>query len=155
MITLKHRLSRPGVSLMLLGIILLFTVSCAKAQPPAPQPAAPAATGTSGASALKDHMDWKDLDGALKNQGILLLDVRTAEEYASGRIPGAKLLPYDEIAARAQELATLAGTKDRPIVVYCRSGRRSAIAASSLKSLGYTTVADFGGISAWQGSLER
>ena len=81
---------------------------------------------------------------------VLLLDVRTQEEFAEGRIPGAVLMPYDEIAARFAE-----PDRARPIVVYCRSGRRSAVAAQTLRSMGYTNVADFGGISNWRGALER
>lgn len=82
---------------------------------------------------------------------FLLLDVRTSEEYAAGRIPGATLLPYDSIGpATAPAVAP-----DSLIVVYCRSGRRSAIAAQALKGLGFTNLADFGGITNWKGSLER
>lgn len=76
----------------------------------------------------------------------VLLDVRTAEEYAQGYIEKALLLPYDEITEKAEELLQ---DKSIPIFVYCRSGRRSAIAAKALHDLGYTTVYDFGGIIDW------
>lgn len=83
----------------------------------------------------------------------VLIDVRTAEEFASGRIPGAKLLPYDEIDA--QRAAQAIPTKETPVVLYCRSGRRSAIAADALRKLGYTLVYDMGGIGGWKYGLER
>ncbi len=59
-------------------------------------------------------------------------------------------MPYDAIQAQFVE-----PDKDRPIVVYCRSGRRSAIAAETLTAMGFTDVSDFGGIDNWKGSLER
>ncbi len=88
------------------------------------------------------------------SQAPLLVDVRTAGEYGSGHIPGAVLFPYDEIPARAEEFRALAKSMARPIVVYCRTGRRSALAARSLADLGFTDIADFGGIDAWRGTLE-
>ena len=78
----------------------------------------------------------------------LLLDVRTAEEYSAGHIPGAVLAPYDRLEADFKEV-----DKGRPIVLYCRSGRRSAIARQTLLAMGYSNLADFGGISNWQGKL--
>ena len=89
--------------------------------------------------------------------GALIVDVRTPQEFASGRIPGAVLFPYDQIKGKAADFAALVGKvgADRPIVVYCRSGRRSALAAKSLADLGYRNVVDFGGIDRWKGPLER
>jgi rhodanese-related sulfurtransferase len=77
----------------------------------------------------------------------VLLDVRTAEEFNAGHIAGAKLLPYDEINAKTAARNITA--KNTVIIVYCRSGRRSAIAAASLRELGYKTVWDLGGIQDW------
>jgi phage shock protein E len=85
-----------------------------------------------------------------KDSKVLLLDVRTAQEYAEGHIPGAVLLPYDELAAKLKE-----PDKGRPIVVYCRSGRRSAIAKEALEGLGYTNVSDFGGYPNWTRGLVK
>jgi len=77
---------------------------------------------------------------------FILLDVRTDEEFLEKRIAGAVLIPDYEIAERA--LAELPD-KDARILVYCRSGRRSALAAQDLLDLGYTNVYDFGGIIDW------
>jgi len=77
---------------------------------------------------------------------FILLDVRTDEEFVEKRIVGAVLIPDYEITERA--LAELPD-KDARILVYCRSGRRSALAAQDLLDLGYTNVYDFGGIIDW------
>ena len=86
----------------------------------------------------------------------LLVDVRTAEEYASGRIPGAILFPYDEIRTKNAAFRAAAGPDlDRPIIVYCRSGRRSAIAADEIAALGFRNILDLGAVGNWKGKLER
>ncbi len=78
---------------------------------------------------------------------VLLLDVRTQEEFLEGHIAGSILLPYDQITAKSA--AQIIGSKDRTVIVYCRTGRRSAAAAASLVALGYKKVLDLGGIQAW------
>lgn len=83
----------------------------------------------------------------------LLLDVRTDQEYAEGHIPGAVLLPYDLITDHTA--STLAPSRTQPIVVYCRSGRRSALAAETLADLGYTTIYDFGTLANWIYEIDR
>lgn len=76
----------------------------------------------------------------------IIVDARTTEEFAEGHIPNAILIPEYEIADRAPaELPD----KDRLILVYCRSGRRSKIASAALVELGYTNVKEFGGIIDW------
>lgn len=78
-------------------------------------------------------------------EGALLLDVRTPEEFASGHIPSAVNIPVQELERRIGELKA----KDRPIVLYCRSGNRSNRAAGVLKSAGYAAVHDLGAMSRW------
>lgn len=77
---------------------------------------------------------------------VVILDVRTAAEYNAGHIPDAILIPNESIAASKPELLP---DLDAEILVYCRSGNRSAQAAKKLIALGYTNVYDFGGISNW------
>lgn len=85
----------------------------------------------------------KMMDG---ESDYIILDVRTKEEFDEGHINNAVLIPDSEIKQRAEaELPQ----KDQLILVYCRSGRRSAAAAEELVSMGYTNVKDFGGISDW------
>ncbi len=84
-------------------------------------------------------------------EDYILLDVREEDEYAEGHIKDALLMPYGEITERAEnELPD----KEQTILVYCRSGRRSAIAAQTLTELGYTDVKDFGGIIDWTYDLD-
>lgn len=78
------------------------------------------------------------------SQGALLLDVRSHEEFLRGHIEGAVNIPVQDLPARMSEL----GTPEREIVVYCRSGARSASAARFLKQAGYR-VKDIGPMSAW------
>ena len=80
-------------------------------------------------------------------KGYIILDVRTEEEYAAGHIEGAVLIPDYEIQEKAEEILL---DKSQLILVYCRSGRRSKNAASTLASLGYTNVKEFGGIINWK-----
>ena len=79
-------------------------------------------------------------------EGYIILDVRTQEEYDEGHIPGAILIPYMQIEEKAEEVLT---DKNQLILVYCRSGRRSKIAAEALVELGYTNIKEFGGIIDW------
>ena len=79
-------------------------------------------------------------------EGYIILDVRTQEEYDQGHIPGAIVISHEEIAEKAEDVLT---DKDQLILVYCRSGRRSKIAAEALVELGYTNIKDFGGIIDW------
>jgi phage shock protein E len=74
---------------------------------------------------------------ASADSGLLVLDVRTAAEFDEGHIPGAVNIPYDSLAARTKELGP-AGEHD--VVVYCRSGRRSAIALTTLKDAGFSRL---------------
>ena len=84
-------------------------------------------------------------------EGYIILDVRTQEEYDQGHIPGAIVISHEEIEARAEEVLT---DKDQLILVYCRSGRRSKIAAEALAELGYTNIKEFGGIIDWPYEVE-
>jgi len=74
----------------------------------------------------------------------LVLDVRTPEEYAIGHLPGALNVPLHELEQRLSEL----GPSDRRVLLYCRSGRRSQIAATFLKQAGFVNVEDRGALSA-------
>jgi rhodanese-related sulfurtransferase len=83
----------------------------------------------------------------LKDQpAAILLDVRTEAEFAEGHIEGAQQLAVEELLDRTDELPA---DKNTPIVIYCRSGRRSALAAEQLAGLGYTMLYDLGGITSW------
>ena len=73
----------------------------------------------------------------------VLLDVRQADEFDAGHIEGAVLVPYDTIA---EKVGAVVPDKNTLVYVYCRSGRRSAIAVEAMRKLGYTNLTDLGGI---------
>jgi len=84
-------------------------------------------------------------------EGYIILDVRTQEEYDEGHIPGAIVISHEEITEKAEDVLT---DKEQLILVYCRSGRRSKIAAEALVQLGYTNIREFGGIIDWPYEVE-
>ena len=84
-------------------------------------------------------------------EGYIILDVREQDEYDAGHIPGAILIPYTKIEERAEDVLT---DKEQLILIYCRSGRRSKIAAEALVELGYTNIKEFGGIIDWPYEVE-
>ena len=85
-------------------------------------------------------------------KNYIVLDVRTEEEYNEGHIEGAVLIPDYEINTKAESILK---DKDQLLLVYCRSGRRSKLAAESLAALGYTNIKEFGGIIDWQYEIEK
>ena len=101
-----------------------------------------------GGSATYDQISGAEAKALMDSEsGYIIIDARTQSEYDEGHIPGAILIPEYEIAARAEnELPD----KNQLILVYCRSGRRSKIAAEELVKLGYTNVKEFGGIIDWE-----
>ena len=86
-----------------------------------------------------------------KETGYVILDARTQEEYDESHIPGAILMPEYEVSEKAEETFP---DKGQLILVYCRSGRRSKIAAQALADLGYSNVKEFGGIIDWPYEVE-
>lgn len=86
------------------------------------------------------------------DEDVIILDVRTQEEFDAGHIKGAVLLPDYEIKLNAEAVLP---DKAKTILVYCRSGRRSQAAANELIAMGYTQVFDFGGIIEWTGEIVR
>lgn len=142
-------------SLVAAGLLVLL-IACVPASPSA---------GTSGETApvavQTPAIDSRKLPKTLghdelvqlladKSAGVLLVDVRTLEEFNQGHIAGATLSPYNALETMFKEQ-----DKSRPIVLYCRSGNRSSIAMRTLTTMGYTNVADFGGLNRWRGNLAR
>jgi rhodanese-related sulfurtransferase len=124
--------------LVLAGLLLLAACGAQ----PAP---APAAVGTDSAGVVE--ISVADLKAQLdRKETILLLDVRSAEEYANdGRVAGSKLIPLPELERRVSELPT-----DQPIVCICRSGNRSTTACDLLARQGFTQLRNVqGGMIAW------
>ena len=83
----------------------------------------------------------------MDTQEVIILDVREQDEYDSGHIPGAVLLPVGSIDE--DTAAEVIPEKDSTVLVYCRSGNRSKTASAALAELGYTNIYEFGGINTW------
>ena len=82
----------------------------------------------------------------------VLLDVRQGDEFNAGHIDGAVLVPHDTIA---EKVGAVVSDKNTPVYIYCRSGRRSAIAVEAMKKLGYTNLTDLGGMDEAKSYLEK
>ena len=101
-----------------------------------------------GGSATYEQISGAQAKALMDSEsGYIIIDARTQEEYDQGHIPEAILIPEYEIAVRTEKELP---DKDQLILVYCRSGRRSKIAAEELVKLGYTNVKEFGGIIDWE-----
>ena len=103
---------------------------------------------SNGGSATYEQISGAEAKALMDSEsGYIIIDARTQEEYDEWHIPGAILIPEYEIADRAEKELP---DKNQLILVYCRSGRRSKIAAEELVKLGYTNVKEFGGIIDWE-----
>ena len=84
-----------------------------------------------------------------ENKGSVLMDVRTAQEYSQGHIPGSINIPLDSI----DEIGNMVSDKNVPLYVHCLSGARSGRAVSALKGMGYGNVKNIGGINSYKGNI--
>lgn len=103
------------------------------------------AKNTDSSDGSVNYMEAKE---KIINDGAILLDVRTKEEYDEKHIDGASLLPLDTIDI--DSISQIVSEKDTPIIVYCRSGNRSKQAREKLIALGYSKVYDLGAMSNWK-----
>ena len=106
-------------------------------------------TGCGGTAAddAYQQITQEEAKEMMDTQEVIILDVREQDEYDSGHIPGAVLLPVGSIdETTAVEVIP---EKDSTVLVYCRSGNRSKTASSTLAELGYTNIYEFGGINTW------
>jgi phage shock protein E len=109
-----------------------------------------AAVSGLGTAEKRDYTDPDQLAALVSQKGepYVLVDVRTPEEYGSGHIPTALNIPNTEISARPPS-----ANRSALIIVYCRSGSRSAAAKKALEAMGFTRVVDFGAVTRWKGDL--
>lgn len=87
----------------------------------------------------------------IEENGAIIIDVRTQDEYDSGHIANAYLIPLEELANH-KELEILK-EKDTPVLLYCRSGRRSGLAMNTMAKAGYKHVMNMGGVITWEYGL--
>lgn len=127
--------------LFLLAAIICFGMAaikfCTARMKPNTTPARPKSSADLTAEEAKERME--------ENPDLILLDVRTQEEFDEGHIPGAVCLPNEFITADMP----FPFEKDAEVLIYCRSGHRSAEAADKLRDMGFSNVFDFGGILDW------
>jgi len=128
--------------IVLLIVLSSLLVGCVKRVPASP----PLASATAvQPAALPADLTPKMVEELRATGEIVIIDVRQPEEYAVGRIPGATLIPLGELAQRTNEVPT-----DKPVVMVCRSGNRSAQAVQILQKAGFTNVHNMtGGMNAW------
>lgn len=99
------------------------------------------------------NLSMKDAQAELeRDKGIVLIDVRTVEEYRDSHIKGAINIPLHLVPAMMAEKVP---NRKARIFVYCLSGGRSSQAAGWMRQNGYDDVTNIGGITAWRGPLER
>jgi rhodanese-related sulfurtransferase len=127
------------------------TVAAQSTPPPAQSPvgiAAPADSAPIAPTVPQVSQSALLERSAAKGAEIVILDVRTPAEYAAGHVPGAINIPHDQLGARIEELAA---ARDKDIVVYCRTGRRSNTALHTLTAAGFARLAHLeGDYTAWQ-----
>ena len=136
---------QPGPALAALlvagAMSVAFTPIATAGEPaaaPAAAPAPAAAVALMSQEALLEHLSRHP-------DHLYVLDVRTPQEYAEGHVPGAVNVPQDQLASRLAEVP-----KDKDVVIYCRSGRRSALAADVLAANGYSRLSHLeGDMNAW------
>ena len=112
-------------------------------------------TGCSGGenSGSYQQISQEEAKEMMDTQEVIVLDVREQDEYDSGHIPGAVLLPVGTI--NEETASAVIPEKDSAVLVYCRSGNRSKTASAALAELGYTNLYEFGGINTWPYEIEH
>ncbi len=108
--------------------------------------------GGSGSDSSYQQITQEEAKEMMDTEEVIILDVREQDEYDSGHIPGAVLLPVGTIDG--DTAAAVIPEKDSKVLVYCRSGNRSKTASSTLAELGYTNIYEFGGINTWPYEME-
>lgn len=128
---------KPILTFVLIALLLFIFAGCGNDEP------SEVTYKKITAEAAKELIDSDDT--------LAIIDVRTQEEFDTGHIPNAILLPLDTLADKASEVLP---DKEQRLLIYCRSGNRSATAAKQLIEMGYTEVYDFGGIIDWPFDIE-
>lgn len=110
------------------------------------------ADGEATAAPISVKIDAAEAKKMMEAGGVTVVDVRTPEEFAEGHVPGAINIANEMLTFDAEKILT---DKDAVLLIYCRSGNRSAMAAKTLQKLGYTRIYDFGGIINWPYDVVR
>jgi phage shock protein E len=119
--------------------LLLTAPGCSRTGGPEPSPAEQTEPAPSAAPSVQEQA-WRWIA-----DGALLVDVRTPAEFEQGHLTKARNIPYDQLRERVAELGA---DREVPVVLYCRTGRRSELARQTLRELGFTHVLNGGGYEA-------
>ena len=136
------KIGKPLWLILAIGVLIMFTTHACQAR----------SGGSSQQQQSENRSEYRRISAEEAKKimttlpNVIILDVRTKEEFRERRIEGATWLHVDEIKKKA---LTVLPDKNALILVYCRRGIRSEIAARSLISMGYTNVFDFGGLDMW------
>ena len=107
---------------------------------------------SAGSAAYKQISQAEAKQMMQQNDGYVIVDVRRQDEFDSGHIKDAILIPNESITdQKPSELPDL----NQVILIYCRSGNRSKQAAQKLADMGYTNIYEFGGINTWDGEIVK
>ena len=142
---------RKIVLLIIIGIFSVFGFSCSKTGNEK-QDLVMSKEAKNGKKAEYKKITSDEAKKMMETQKVIVVDVRTLEEYTEGHIPNAISVPLETIENEAEAKLK---NKDDLILVYCRSGRRSREAALKLIEKGYTNVIDFGGIQDWNAEIVK
>ena len=143
----KKFLSKYSVELLCVLLALAMMLSgCSPQEEDGVQP---------GGTVMWKQVNMEEAMELMKTEeNYIILDVRRADEFASGHIPGAVNLANEVIGEDDAAVEAVLPDKEQLILVYCRSGNRSKQASQKLADLGYTNVVEFGGIQDWPGEIE-
>lgn len=133
------KLIKKATLLIMIFMGILSLISCGKSEE---------VINDKGTFTKISAQDAKKIMDEEKN--IIILDVRTEDEYSSGHIENSILISVDDIKSKAESILK---EKDQKILIYCRTGNRSNVALKKLKEMGYTNLYDFGGINSWEYGL--
>ncbi|MEI3500141.1 MAG: rhodanese-like domain-containing protein [Anaerovoracaceae bacterium] len=145
---MKEKLSKTTALILLMGMFFVIFAAGCGAEPEQEDESGGQNTAMSSVEDGYHRISAEEAKSVMdENTDAVILDVREQDEYDSGHIPGAVLLPVNSIdETRAAQVIP---TKDTTVLVYCRSGNRSRTASARLVGLGYTQVYEFGGIRDW------
>ena len=142
---------RKRMLLTMIGLFSVFGFSCSKTGNEK-QSLTMSKEVKNGKKAEYKKITSDEAKKMIETQKVIVVDVRTLEEYTEGHIPNAISVPLETIENKAEAKLK---NKDDLILVYCRSGRRSREAALKLIEKGYTNVIDFGGIQDWNAEIVK
>ena len=150
--SISGTISRPiryAILLLILGLCLCLA-ACSSGGTSESGSASEASVASDQAGTYTQISQDEAMEMMEKDDGHVIVDVRTQEEYDEGHIPDAVLIPNETIAdSPPAELPD----KDQIILIYCRRGNRSKDASQKLADMGYTNIYEFGGIETWEGEV--